>query len=69
MLMRTDPFRELDRFTQQLLGQNGTWSRPAVMRGNRAEPRNPRQLAAHYQVIHRQIASLYSNNPGLTTVA
>ena len=31
MLMRTDPFRELDRFTQQLLGQNGTWSRPAVM--------------------------------------
>jgi len=31
MLMRTDPFRELDRVTQQLFGQNGTWSRPAVM--------------------------------------
>ncbi len=31
MLMRTDPFRELDRLTQQFLGQNGTWSRPAVM--------------------------------------
>jgi HSP20 family protein len=31
MLMRTDPFRELDRLTQQLIGQNGTWSRPAVM--------------------------------------
>jgi len=31
MLMRTDPFRELDRFTQQLFGQNGTWSRPAAM--------------------------------------
>jgi HSP20 family protein len=31
MLMRTDPFRELDRLTQQLLGQNGTWSRPAAM--------------------------------------
>ena len=31
MLMRTDPFRELDRFTQQLFGQTGTWSRPAVM--------------------------------------
>ncbi len=31
MLMRTDPFRELDRLTQQLLGQTGTWSRPAVM--------------------------------------
>jgi HSP20 family protein len=31
MLMRTDPFRELDRFTPQLFGQNGTWSRPAVM--------------------------------------
>ena len=31
MLMRTDPFRELDRLSQQLLGPNGTWSRPAVM--------------------------------------
>ena len=31
MLMRTDPFRELDRFTQQLFGQNGTLSRPAAM--------------------------------------
>jgi len=31
MLMRTDPFRELDRITQQLLGQTGTWTRPAVM--------------------------------------
>ena len=31
MLMRTDPFRELDRFTQQLFGQSGTWSRPAAM--------------------------------------
>ncbi|GGX33015.1 Hsp20/alpha crystallin family protein [Streptomyces noursei] len=31
MLMRTDPFRELDRITQQLLGTSGTWSRPAAM--------------------------------------
>ncbi|MGW4487430.1 Hsp20/alpha crystallin family protein [Amycolatopsis sp. NPDC004368] len=33
MLMRTDPFREFDRFTQQLLGSAspGTWSRPAAM--------------------------------------
>jgi HSP20 family protein len=32
MLMRTDPFRELDRLTQQVLGNNaGTWSRPAAM--------------------------------------
>jgi HSP20 family protein len=31
MLMRTDPFRELDRMTQQLFGTNGTTSRPAVM--------------------------------------
>jgi len=34
MLMRTDPFRELDRLTQQLLGNGnnqGTWSRPAAM--------------------------------------
>jgi HSP20 family protein len=31
MLMRTDPFRELDRLTQQLFGTNGTADRPAVM--------------------------------------
>ncbi|MET8543286.1 Hsp20/alpha crystallin family protein [Kitasatospora sp. NPDC004799] len=31
MLMRTDPFRELDRLTQQFLGTTGTWSRPAPM--------------------------------------
>ena len=34
MLMRTDPFRELDRLTQQFLGGNstaGTWSRPNPM--------------------------------------
>ena len=31
MLMRTDPFRELDRLTQQFLGHSGTLSRPAVM--------------------------------------
>ena len=32
MLMRTDPFRELDRLTQQVLGTvAGTWSRPTAM--------------------------------------
>jgi HSP20 family protein len=31
MLMRTDPFRELDRLTQQFLGSTGTWSRPTPM--------------------------------------
>jgi HSP20 family protein len=31
MLMRTDPFRELDRLTQQVLGTSGTWSRPTAM--------------------------------------
>ena len=31
MLMRTDPFRELDRFTQQVFGTNGTLARPSVM--------------------------------------
>ncbi|MGW4490189.1 Hsp20/alpha crystallin family protein [Amycolatopsis sp. NPDC004368] len=31
MLMRTDPFRELDRLTQQFFGATGTTSRPAVM--------------------------------------
>jgi HSP20 family protein len=31
MLMRTDPFRELDRLTQQVFGGTGTLARPAVM--------------------------------------
>ncbi|MCX5231364.1 Hsp20/alpha crystallin family protein [Streptomyces flavochromogenes] len=31
MLMRTDPFRELDRLTQQMLGATGTWSRPSAV--------------------------------------
>jgi len=32
MLMRTDPFRELDRLTQQVLANTpGTWSRPSAM--------------------------------------
>jgi HSP20 family protein len=33
MLMRTDPFREVDRLAQQFFGtvQSGTWSRPAPM--------------------------------------
>jgi len=31
MLMRTDPFRELDRFTQQVFGNAGTLARPSSM--------------------------------------
>lgn len=32
MLMRTDPFREFDRFAQQVMGSTqGTWSRPTAM--------------------------------------
>jgi HSP20 family protein len=31
MLMRTDPFRQLDRFAEQVLGSQGTVSRPSVM--------------------------------------
>lgn len=31
MLMRTDPFRELDRLTQQVFGANGTTARPTAM--------------------------------------
>jgi HSP20 family protein len=31
MLMRTDPFREMDRIVQQLSGTSGTWSKPAAM--------------------------------------
>ena len=31
MLMRTDPFRDFDRLTQQLFGNSGTWSRPSAM--------------------------------------
>ena len=31
MLMRTDPFREFDRLSQQLMGSLGTAARPSVM--------------------------------------
>ncbi|MER7681421.1 Hsp20/alpha crystallin family protein [Streptomyces sp. NPDC096934] len=31
MLMRTDPFREMDRIVQHLSGTSGTWSKPSVM--------------------------------------
>ena len=31
MLMRTDPFRDLERLTQQALGTHGTLARPSVM--------------------------------------
>ena len=31
MLMRSDPFRELDRVTQQVFGANGTVARPSMM--------------------------------------
>jgi HSP20 family protein len=31
MLIRTDPFRELDRLTQQVLGNPGTAARPSAM--------------------------------------
>ncbi|HET9655576.1 MAG TPA: Hsp20 family protein [Kineosporiaceae bacterium] len=31
MLMRTDPFRDLDRLAQQMLGTFGTVARPAAM--------------------------------------
>ncbi len=31
MLMRTDPFRDLDRLTQQVFGPNGTQARPSAM--------------------------------------
>ncbi|MFJ7967154.1 Hsp20/alpha crystallin family protein [Streptomyces sp. NPDC096324] len=31
MLMRTDPFRELDRLAQQLAAGSGTWTRPSAM--------------------------------------
>ena len=31
MLMRTDPFRELDRLTQQVFGTPGTLARPSAM--------------------------------------
>ena len=31
MLMRTDPFRDLDRLTQQVFGTSGTLARPSAM--------------------------------------
>ena len=40
MLMRTDPFREMDRLTQQLLGHSGTLARPSNMRSRRRRKRD-----------------------------
>jgi HSP20 family protein len=31
MLMRTEPFQDLERLTRQLLGSEATWSRPAML--------------------------------------
>ncbi|MCP9946769.1 Hsp20/alpha crystallin family protein [Streptomyces somaliensis] len=31
MLMRTDPFQEIDRIAQRFLGTSGTWTRPTAM--------------------------------------
>jgi HSP20 family protein len=31
MLLRTDPFREMERLTQQVFGPDGTLARPSVM--------------------------------------
>jgi len=31
MLVRTDPFRQMDRLAQQMLGGAGTWSKPAAI--------------------------------------
>ena len=31
MLIRTDPFRDMDRLTQQMFGTQGTLARPSVM--------------------------------------
>jgi HSP20 family protein len=31
MLMRTEPFHDLERLTGQLLGSEATWSRPAML--------------------------------------
>ena len=48
MLMRTDPFRELDRLSQQLFGTNGTTSRPAVMPMDAY--RDGEQFVVHFDV-------------------
>ena len=48
MLMRTDPFRELDRLTQQLFGQTGTWARPAVMPMD--DYRDGEQFVVHFDL-------------------
>jgi HSP20 family protein len=47
MLMRTDPFRELDRLTQQLTGGSapGTWSRPNPM------PMDAYRVGDEYMVV------------------
>ncbi len=40
MLMRTDPFRELDRFAQQVFGTNGPVARPPDADGRLARRRH-----------------------------
>ena len=45
MLMRTDPFRELDRLTHALFSPNGTRSHPAIM------PMDAYRLDGHF-VVH-----------------
>lgn len=48
MLMRTDPFRELDRLAQQVFGTNGTATRPAVMPMDAY--RDGEQFVVHFDV-------------------
>ncbi|MGA8519332.1 MAG: Hsp20/alpha crystallin family protein [Pseudonocardiaceae bacterium] len=59
MLMRTDPFRELDRLTQQLFGQNGTWSRPAVMPMDAY--REGEQYVVHFDLPGVELSSIDLN--------
>lgn len=58
MLMRTDPFRELDRLSQQVFGNfsAGTWSRPASIPMDAY--RQGDQFVVHFDILGVEPSSI-----------
>jgi HSP20 family protein len=72
MLMRTDPFRELDRLSQQFFGVNGTSTRPAVMPMDAY--RDGEQFVVHFDIpgvdpssidldVERNVLTVHAERP------
>ena len=75
MLMRTDPFRELDRLTQQVFGTTGTTARPAAM--PRDAWRDGDEFVVEFDLpgidpsvvdidVERNVLTVRADRPGLT---